>query len=80
MNRFAIFIATILATGVGAFAQEKKDATITGTVVDTYCLITMEMSGPKHKKCAEACAKNCVPLGIQEEEPAPFIWLSRRRT
>ncbi|MBI3004463.1 MAG: hypothetical protein HYY49_03505 [Ignavibacteriales bacterium] len=68
MNRLLLFIllTTILGTTPG-LAQEKT-VTITGTVVDTYCLITMDMSGKGHKKCAEACAKNGVPLGIQEEK------------
>ncbi len=50
-----------------AHAQGKKGS-ITGTVVDTYCLVTMDMGGGSHKQCAAKCAKSGSPLGIKEEK------------
>ena len=47
-------------------AQGKR-RTITGTVVDTYCLVTMNMGGESHKKCAEACVRNGSPVAIKED-------------
>jgi predicted lipoprotein with Yx(FWY)xxD motif len=48
-------------------AQGKK-GTVTGTVVDTYCLLTMNMGGKAHTKCAATCAKNGSPLAIKEDK------------
>lgn len=69
------FIAVVVAAAiVGVFspipskAQEKNETTITGTVVDTYCLVTMAMGGQAHKQCAAMCAKNGAPLSIKEDK------------
>lgn len=62
----AFVFATMFLSSALVLAQDKP-ATITGTVVDTYCFIAMDMSGKGHKKCAEACAKNGAPIGILEE-------------
>ncbi len=50
-----------------AEAQGKK-RTITGTVVDAYCHVTMNMGGTSHKKCAEACIRNGSPVAIKEDK------------
>jgi hypothetical protein len=61
----ALALAPILALPM-AQAQGKK-VTITGTVVDTYCLVTMGMEGSDHRQCATQCAKNGSPLGITDD-------------
>lgn len=48
--------------------SQGKKASITGTVVDTYCLVTMNMGGPSHKKCGTECARGGSPLSIKEDK------------
>ena len=44
-----------------------KGAQITGLVVDIACFVGHDSSGPKHAKCAEACARAGNPLAIYDE-------------
>jgi hypothetical protein len=71
MKQFVVAVAAAALVGLlysnPLQAQGKKDA-ITGTVVDTYCLVTMNMGGKAHKQCAATCVKNGSPLGIKEEK------------
>lgn len=71
MKHFAAVIIALLfliaLASPQATAQGKK-TTITGTVVDTYCLVTMNMGGASHKKCAAQCVRNGSPLSIKEEK------------
>jgi hypothetical protein len=73
-----LVVATVLLgiTGAGAaFAwqghsheqQGGKAAQITGLVVDIACFVGHDSSGPKHAKCAEACARAGNPLAIYDE-------------
>ena len=41
---------------------------ITGTVVDVACFIGHDSTGPKHAKCAEACARSGNPLAIYDAD------------
>jgi len=47
--------------------QGGKSAQITGLVVDIACFVGHDSSGPKHEKCAEACARAGNPLAIYDE-------------
>ena len=71
-------VATVILgiTGAGAaFAwqghsheqQGGKAALITGLVVDSACFVGHDSSGPRHAKCAEACARAGNALAIYEE-------------
>lgn len=44
-----------------------KGAQIIGLVVDIACFVGHDSSGPKHAKCAEACARAGNPLAIYDE-------------
>ena len=46
---------------------EGKEVTITGHVIESFCYITMNMVGQKHKKCAKMCAEKGISLGILEK-------------
>lgn len=47
--------------------QGRKAAQISGLVVDVACFVGHDSSGPKHAKCAEACARAGNPLAIYDE-------------
>jgi hypothetical protein len=72
-----IRLATIgIILGAIAIAHEGHDGkitTMTGTVIDTGCYISHNSTGDSHAKCAEACAKNGVPLAILDEKGALYM-------
>jgi len=47
--------------------QAGKSTQITGQVVEIACFVGHDSSGPKHAKCAEACARAGNPLAIYDE-------------
>jgi hypothetical protein len=46
-----------------AFAAEKS---VTGTLEDSFCYVTMGAHGASHKKCAAECAKKGIPVALVE--------------
>ena len=68
-----VFLASV-GTGAAFAWQEHshahpggKETQITGQVVDIACFVGHDSSGPKHVKCAEACARAGNPLAIYDE-------------
>jgi type 1 fimbria pilin len=70
MKRFAIaglgIVASIGLAG-GAFAAAGGTSTVTGTLEDSYCYMTMGAHGPSHKKCAMECAEKGIPVSLVEK-------------
>lgn len=64
-------LALVLATGVNAARAdekgEKKDVSVTGEVVDTFCYGTMGARGASHRQCGLDCAKKGIPVGLAEK-------------
>ena len=72
--RVACFLLGIMGAGAAFAWQEHshehqggKAVRITGLVVDIACFVGHDSSGPKHAKCAEACARAGNPLAIYDE-------------
>ena len=65
--------------------------TVTGTLEDSFCFVTLGAHGPGHKQCATNCAKKGIPVALVEkgtgkmyillppknEEPLPDDVISR---
>src|SRR6266481_10052361 len=49
--------------GAGAAA----DKSVTGTLEDSFCFVTMGAHGADHKKCATECAKKGIPVALVEK-------------
>ena len=65
----AVLLIVLFAVSFSHQARAQgQEAEITGTVVDVYCLVTMNMEGKAHRQCAMECVKNGAPLGIKEEK------------
>jgi hypothetical protein len=41
--------------------------TVTGTLEDSFCFVTMGAHGPGHKACATNCAKKGIPVALVEK-------------
>jgi hypothetical protein len=57
------FVASISFAGL-SFAAEKS---VTGTLEDSFCYVTMGAHGADHKKCATECATKGVPVSLVEK-------------
>jgi hypothetical protein len=55
--------ATLVLTSI-ASAVEKS---VTGTLEDSFCYVTMGAHGPSHQKCAQACARKGIPVSLVEK-------------
>ncbi len=47
-----------------SLAAEKS---VTGTLEDSFCFVTMGAHGAGHKKCATECAKKGIPVALVEK-------------
>ena len=57
------FVASISFAGL-SFAAEKS---VTGTLEDSFCFVTMGAHGADHKKCATECATKGIPVALVEK-------------
>ncbi len=68
MMRKTLAVSLGLAVCAGlagaALAAEKS---VTGTLEDSFCYITLGALGEYHKKCATECAKKGIPVALVEK-------------
>ncbi|MBV8054128.1 MAG: hypothetical protein JO071_02685 [Deltaproteobacteria bacterium] len=43
------------------------DKSVTGTLEDSFCYVTMGAHGSSHQKCAQTCAKKGIPVSLIEK-------------
>ncbi len=70
MKKLALVaLGLILSLGFAAIlpAAETPEKTVTGNLIDAFCYSTMDAHGPSHRKCAIACAKKGIPVGLEEK-------------
>lgn len=60
----ALGLAMAASFATAASAAQK---TVTGTLEDSFCYVTMGAHGPSHKKCAIGCAKKGIPVALVEK-------------
>jgi hypothetical protein len=58
----AIVLSACLCTSAMA-----AQMSVTGTLEDSFCYVTMGAHGPGHKACATACAKKGIPVALVEK-------------
>jgi hypothetical protein len=73
MKKLIIVTVAIFINSFGVvFAQhehhQSKESVVTGMLVDIICYMHHDSKGPKHKECAQACAKAGVPIGLLEDK------------
>ena len=67
MNKFvsaALGLAMAASFATAASAAQKS---VTGTLEDSFCYVSMGAHGPSHKKCAMGCAKKGIPVALVEK-------------
>ena len=53
--------------------EKNEQQTVTGEVVDLSCYLDHKAKGPGHKKCAIACAKKGLPIGILTKSNSLYL-------
>lgn len=67
MKKIAIAaLGLMLAAGFATVASAAQKS-VTGTLEDSFCYVTMGAHGPGHKKCATGCAKKGIPVALVEK-------------
>ncbi len=67
MKRAVSLAALVLLVVVASLMAADKTVTVKGELVDTLCYASMGAKGEGHMKCAIACAKKGIPVGLVEE-------------
>jgi hypothetical protein len=70
MKKLATLALTLmLSVGLAgvALAFEKPLKSVSGTLEDSFCYITMGAKGPSHKHCATECAKKGIPVALVQK-------------
>jgi len=67
MKRALSLVALVLLVAVASLMAADKTVTVKGELVDTLCYASMGAKGEGHMKCAIACAKKGIPVGLVEE-------------
>jgi hypothetical protein len=57
------FVLLLGLSTVGSAA----DKSVTGTLEDSFCYVTMGAHGSSHQKCAQACVKKGIPVSLVEK-------------
>ncbi|MGH7880014.1 MAG: hypothetical protein ACREQD_11030 [Candidatus Binataceae bacterium] len=67
MKRIAIVAGGLLISMGLAGAVFAAEKTVTGTLEDSFCYVTLGAHGADHKKCATECAKKGIPVALVEK-------------
>jgi len=67
MKRALSLVAVVLVVAAASLFASDKPVTVKGELVDTLCYASMGAKGDGHAKCALACAKKGIPIGLVEE-------------
>jgi hypothetical protein len=59
---FGLILPLVLVSIVSA-----SEKSVTGTLEDSFCYVTMGAHGPSHQKCAQACTRKGIPVSLVEK-------------
>jgi type 1 fimbria pilin len=60
-------------------AQESKEVTVTGEVIDVVCYIDHGATGAKHADCAQTCIKMGLPVGIKGDDGRTYLLVGEHK-
>jgi hypothetical protein len=68
MRRYALAgLLSLIATLAAAAIVSATEKSITGTLEDSFCYVTMGAKGSSHQKCAQACTKKGIPVSLVQK-------------
>ncbi|MGA2410481.1 MAG: hypothetical protein ABSG46_08860 [Candidatus Binataceae bacterium] len=66
MKKLALAASLLFAMSAGT-AAIAAEMSVTGTLEDSFCYVTMGAHGPGHKACATGCAKKGIPVALVQK-------------
>ncbi|MGH7915916.1 MAG: hypothetical protein ACREQE_00490 [Candidatus Binataceae bacterium] len=75
MKKFLLIGAAVVLSGALASSAWAADATVTGHLRDSFCLLTMGAFGPSHHNCAVECAKAGIPVLLVQNKTNKYYVL-----
>lgn len=66
MKKFFTAGAIVLSACICSSAMAASKS-VTGTLEDSFCYVSMGAHGPSHKACATSCAKKGIPVALVEK-------------
>lgn len=82
----AIISACTIAIAVAAAhehdhnaAEEAKEVTVTGEVVDMACYLDHGATGAKHADCAKTCIEGGLPVGIKGNDGKTYLLIGEHK-
>ena len=77
---------TIVLTGALAHeghdhneADEAKEVTVTGEVLDMACYLDHGATGEKHADCAKTCIESGLPVGIKGKDSHTYLLIGEHK-
>jgi hypothetical protein len=58
---------TLIVPLAQAAISSATEKSVTGTLEDSFCYVTMGAHGSSHQKCAQECAKKGIPVSLVEK-------------
>ena len=76
MRRYVLagILSLILPLVLNAIAVASEKS-VTGTLEDSFCYVTMGAHGASHQKCAMGCAKKGIPVLLVEDKTEKYYVL-----
>jgi hypothetical protein len=67
MSRYVVGLLSLVVPLALATAVSAAEKSVTGTLEDSFCYLTMGAHGSSHQKCAQACVKKGIPVSLVEK-------------
>jgi hypothetical protein len=75
---YALAMAAALVAGSEGSAEEGREATIEGTVVDLHCYVTHGKDPVEHAGCSNACIARGVPAGFLAKDGTLYLLMEEK--
>lgn len=63
----------------GMGAEESREITVTGEVIDMACYIDHGATGAKHADCAQRCIASGLPVGIKADDGKTYLLIGEHK-
>jgi hypothetical protein len=67
MKTTALAVSGLILSAILASSALAAEKTVSGTLEDSFCYVTLGAHGADHKKCATECAKKGIPVALVEK-------------
>ncbi len=85
MKRVAVMAVAVIGMSVLALwsaraAEEGKETTVKGEVIDMACYLDHGAKGEKHAECAQTCISSGLPVGIKADDGKTYLVIGEHKT